>query len=90
VSFAGDFLTAASSIDTAFSVALLDAASNPLLSTDPTDGRLVVFDLASHGAVSFSSFSTATTINAVPEPGAWLLLVAGLGVIAVMRRRASR
>jgi hypothetical protein len=90
VSFDGDFLTAASSVDTAFSLALLDAAFNPLLSSDPTDGRLVVFDLGSHGAVTFSSFSTAISVNAVPEPSAWLLLVAGLGGIALSCRRASR
>lgn len=46
------------------------------------------YDLLIKGARSFGAYSA--TVTAVPEPGTWTMLVAGLGLIGtVMRRRKA-
>jgi hypothetical protein len=85
ISFAGDFLTTPSSIGTSFSLALLDAQLNPLLSGD-ANGRLVVFDLAD-GAAPYNDFSERLEVAAVPEAEAWVVLLVGICAAGAVARR---
>jgi hypothetical protein len=89
VTFGGDFLTTSSSVGTVFSFALLDSAFAPLLVDDPAGYSVVTFELSGNGAVTPSVFASAASVDAVPEPHAWLLVLAGLGAMAVVLRRTQ-
>lgn len=72
-----------------FSFYLLDAAQSPLPTTDPTGGGAafsVDIGAVSTPQVYGSSLFTAT-VTVVPEPPAWLLIAAGLGLFRLLQQQ---
>ncbi|MEC5163369.1 MULTISPECIES: NF038129 family PEP-CTERM protein [unclassified Janthinobacterium] len=92
VRFGGAFLLSEGNAATTFGVGLLDDSAylgNP-------DGDMVRFELlprvgASPAGVGATSYAALATISAVPEADTWLMLSAGLGLLAWSwrRRRAA-
>lgn len=88
IAFSGAYLTTPSYDSSTFGVALYDAnnAAYP-----GYEGNLVQFDLyplsAAGAAGITASAASVASITAVPEPSEWLLLLAGLLVLAVAARR---
>lgn len=50
-------------------------------------GRFAFRYLGAADALNYIGLDTVSVITTVPEPGAWLLLLGSLGVLAVQRRR---
>lgn len=88
IQFAGGFLTTPGDAGSTFSMALYDQ-----LGYVGYQGNLVEFQLlpAYAGAPSgvLSTANGFASISAVPEPSVWLMVCAGLLVLAVMQRRRS-
>lgn len=86
VTFTSDFLDFSSS--TARDLALAIAAINPLLDADSVFGGVANFSGTVAG--NFGVDGSVGIPGAIPEPGTWLLMVAGFGLIgSAMRRRSS-
>jgi hypothetical protein len=83
ITYTSDFLTFAPGSDYDLSISLGSLA--PLLSA--TAGQA----LNSFRAYSTGSFSSepAPTVNAVPEPAVWGLMIVGFGLIGVQSRRRT-
>jgi hypothetical protein len=96
VSFGGDFLTAAGTDGTAFSLTLLaDDLATPLLTTDG-NGTVATMDLRPGGLISISTFprdlttSSVVTVTPVPEAHEYVMLLAGLAVVGAWVRSQRR
>lgn len=85
--FAGAWQQAASGSGNTFALKLLDSAYNPLLTQD-IDGNLLSAELQP-GQMPQFNLATAATVQAVPEPGTWAMLSAGLLLLGArsLRRR---
>ncbi len=83
ISFTSDFVTFAPGSDYDLSISLSSLA--PLLSVTPGNA-LNSFDAYSTG--SFSS-EPSPTVNAVPEPSVWGLMIVGFGLVGVQARRRN-
>lgn len=78
---------------TAFSLALLDNAYNPQLTTDP-EGRVLTLNRYPDGVIAIATYDRDATgapsvvsVTAIPEPPVVLLLGAGLGLLGIVLRR---
>lgn len=83
ISYTSDFLTFAPDSDYDLSISLSSLA--PLLAA--VQGNA----LSSFRAYSTGSFSSepAPTVNAVPEPSVWALMIVGFGLVGVQARRRN-
>ena len=90
ISFSGAFETAASGDGTAFALGILDAGLAPLLGANPASGASLVFDLFPGADPTFVTYDDAISVSAIPEPGTYALLLAGLFVLLAAGRRAQR
>lgn len=88
--FGGAYLGTLSGDGSTFGVALYDASN---AAYPGYEGNLVQFDLSPLSASGAASIATRAggmaSIAAVPEPAEWLLLMAGLLVLAVAARRRA-
>lgn len=88
VTFSGDLLDnpTGTGVDSVFSIALLSGESFLLV-----DGPVIQVDLFSNGTAAGTAFVDGAGVDPagapVPEPGTLGLLAAGLGVLALTRRR---
>ncbi|HEX8612579.1 MAG TPA: NF038129 family PEP-CTERM protein [Telluria sp.] len=88
VNFSGDFLTVPGFAST-FSVAMYDAVGNYLVQPD----FLIEFSLtpATFDEAASVSYSAARNVRvSVPEPSDMLLVMTGLGLVALVRRRSRK
>lgn len=83
ISYTSDFVTFLPNSDYDLSISLTSLA--PLLSVVPGNA------LNSFSAYSTGSFSSepAPTVNAVPEPSVWGLMIVGFGLVGVQARRRN-
>jgi hypothetical protein len=63
-----------------------DDGTNSLFTSDPS-GLVATFDIGPLGAVVATSLAAGTTLDAVPEPGTWVLMSAGVLLVAFARKR---
>lgn len=96
VDFSGDWLKAGSGSGNSFSLKLWDeAVSMPLLTADGA-GDVLRFELSPGGSVGIETFArdsigtpSVVQVSAVPEPHTYAMLLAGLGLLAMARRRRA-
>jgi len=93
VSFAGDAGPSTASAMSAFSVGLYDAGGMTALGNADAGGSLLHLNWlpSANGVGSVSTQvvdgAAVSSVTAVPEPSAWLMLGAGLGLLGLVRRR---
>ena len=92
VDFAGSFHTGTSLDGTTLAIGLLDASQVTYLDAGQPQ---VQFNLASNNGIDvagvtpavYSAIATVSTVSAVPEPSAWLLMLGGVAVVGFAARR---
>jgi MYXO-CTERM domain-containing protein len=89
VSFDGAFASASTGVGTTFSLGVLgpDPDYPPLLGANP-DGRSLLFELGP-GNITYTTFDASIGVTPVPEPAAWMLVVGGLALLALIARRRA-
>lgn len=73
----------------AFSMFSDAAGTIPVLTTNTTNGFAVTVDVNLDGTTTLTNYTTSGT-SVVPEPGSWILLGTGLGLLMLHLRRYAR
>ena len=76
-----------------FTLSLLNATQDgAYLTSDQTDGFILEFNIDTRGNITHTTFPTESgapsvvSVQAVPEPGTWLLCCAAFGIVAFVHR----
>jgi hypothetical protein len=97
IHFSGPFKTADSTIGSSFGLALYGADQATAIGNgDAASGSLLSFSLTPANGTQFGASnavvydSALISVNAVPEPSEWAMMIAGLAVLGVVAKRRQR
>jgi len=68
---------------------VLGADFAPLIGNEPLSEASLIFDLVPGVAPAFTAYDAGIVVSAIPEPGTYALLVAGLLLLVAAGRRAG-